>query len=258
MRGLFFAYDVIWQSTFVKDPAVVASILRSLLGPAALVLGRTLPSTEDVTRLLTTEGDPAAPWIHLYAVSAVLFIVIPRSILTLTISRRLRRTRGSVELDLDAEYYGEVLRRARLVSPKELETQTRNAVREECQQVGNRLADFVCVALYDGRITPRLWQFRDQGGTLRNLEEELARECQSFSPELERELVKAEQDLERRLTERVRRLLGETEGSATRSAEGVFGQVSAASSRSATHVGERVSSDLATVVAGVVSVVLYT
>src|SRR5215208_505741 len=93
MRGLFFAYDVIWQSTFVKDPAVVASILRSLLGPAALVLGRTLPSTEDVTRLLTTEGDPAAPWIHLYAVSAVLFIVIPRSILTLTISRRLRRAR---------------------------------------------------------------------------------------------------------------------------------------------------------------------
>ena len=153
MRGLFFAYDVIWQSTFVKDPAVVASILRSLLGPAALVLGRTLPSTEDVTRLFTTEGDPAAPWIHLYAVSAVLFIVIPRSILTLTISRRLRRTRGSVELDLDAEYYGEVLRRARLVSPKELETQTRNAVREECQQVGNRLADFVCVALYDGRIS---------------------------------------------------------------------------------------------------------
>jgi hypothetical protein len=203
------------------------------------------------------EGDPAAPWIHLYAVSAVLFVV-PRSILTLAVSRRLRRIRDSVELDLDAEYYVEVLRRARSVSPKELEAQTRNAVREECQHVGDHLANFVCVALYDERITPRLWQFRDQGGTLRNLEEELARECQSFSPELERELVKAEQDLERRLTEHVRRLLGETEGSATRSAEGVFGQVSAASSRSATHVGERVSSDLATVVAGVVSVVLYT
>ena len=101
-RGLFFAYDVIWQSTFLKDPAVVAVILRSLLGPAALVLGRPLPSIEDVTRLLTTEGDPAAPWIHLYAVSAVLFIVVPRSVLTLAVSRGLRRIRDSVELDLDA------------------------------------------------------------------------------------------------------------------------------------------------------------
>lgn len=253
VQGLFFAYDVIWRSTFVQDPALVASILRFLLGPAAFVLGRQLPQAEDVIRLLTVEGDPAAPWIHLYAVSALLFVVIPRTVLAVAASRRLSGAGGAVKLSLDDEYYIELLRKARAISPQELEAGTRNAVREECEHVSRRVAEFVCVALYDERVAPRLWRFRDQGGTLRELEEELARECESFSPQLERELVNAEDDLERRLAERVRRLLGEEEGVLTRPEERLFPQVSAASSRSTTHVGERVSSDVAALVAGLVS-----
>lgn len=253
VRGIFVAYDVIWQSTFVKDPTIVAVMLRYVLGAAAVVLGQPLPGAEDVTRLLTTDGDPAAPWIHLYAVSAVLFVVIPRSLLAIAVGGRLSRARRAVELDLDAEYYVDLLQRARAVSPTELEARTRNAVREECQQVCSRLADFVCTALYDERIAPRLWRFREQGGTLHELEKELAHECQSFTPELQCELAKAEHDLERRLAEHVQRLLGEGNEVVARPAKGFFGQVSAASSRSATHVGDRVSGNLTTVVAGVVS-----
>jgi len=253
VQGLFFAYDVVWRSTFVRDPAMVAAMLRYLLGPAALILGRSPPGTDDVARLLTAEGDPAAPWIHLYAVSAVLFVIIPRSLLAFAVSRRLSGEGRAAALDLNDDYYVELLRKARSISPKELEAGTRKAVHEECEHVSNRVTNFVCATLYDTRIAPRLWQFRDEGGTLRELEEALQRECESFNSDLERELVDAEDELERRLTERVRRLLGEEGGVTARSGEQFFPQVSAASSRSTTHVGERVGSDVAALVAGLVS-----
>ena len=253
VRGLFFAYDVIWQSTFVNDPTSVVAVLGFLLGPAALVSGRPVPGDEDVSRLLTAEGDPAAAWIHLYAISAVMFVVIPRSLLALTASRGLNRARRGVELDLDAEYYRDLLERARAISPRELEAGVRNAVREECQQIRRRVGDFIAVSLYDERIAPRLWRFREEGGTLRQLEEELANECAAFGPDLECELARVERDLERRLAERVRRLCGGGDRVLMPPAEQVFGRVGAASSRSATHVADRIGADLATMVAGVIS-----
>ena len=254
IRGLFFAYDIVWQSTFVKDPQVVALMLRYLLGPAALVLGYPIPDTEAVARMVTVEGDPAAPWIHLYAVSALLFIVVPRVLLTFTVTRKLRRTGRFSELDLGAEYYCDVLQAAQAMSPKMLEAGTREAVRDECRQVAARLAEFVAVQLYDHRIVPRLWHFRNQGGTLRELEETLGQECQAFSPELEREMESLERDLERRIVLRVQRLLGDDRGVVTRPSGSLVDKVSAASSRATIHVGERVSGNIADVVAGVVSV----
>jgi hypothetical protein len=253
MRGLFFAYDVVWQSTFVQDPQVVALMLRYLLGPAALVLGYPLPDAEAVARMLTVEGDPAAPWIHLYAVSALLFIAVPRVLLTCTVTRQLCRAGRSLELDLGDEYYRGVLQAAQDMSPQKIEAGTREAVRDECRQVTARLAAFVSVQLYDQRIVPRLWEFRDQGGTLRQLEDALGRECQSFSPELEREMVSLERDLERRLVLRVQRLLGDDRGVVTRPPDELADKVNVASSRATIHVGERVSSDVAAIVAGVVS-----
>jgi hypothetical protein len=253
MRGLFFAYDVVWQSTFINDPEVVGLTLRYLLGPAALVLGYPIPDIEAVARLLTVEGDPAAIWIHLYAVSAFLFIVLPRIFLTFAVTRKLRRAGRFLELDLRAEYYRDLLQAAQAVSPKMLETGVREAVRDECRQVADRLAKFVSVQLYDHRIVPRLWHFRDQGGTLRELEKALGQECQSFDPELEREMLSLEHDLERRLVLRVQRLLGDDRGVVTRPPGKLADKVSAASSRATIHVGERVSGDVAAVVAGVVS-----
>lgn len=253
IRGLFFAYDVVWQSTFVKNPQVVTLMLRYLLGPAALLLGYPIPDTETVAPLLTAGGDPAAPWIHLYAASALLFIVLPRFLLTVVVTRKLRRADRFSRLDVEAEYYHDLLQRARAVSPTELEAATRGAVRDECRQVAAGLAEFVAAQLYDHRIAPRLWRFRDQGGTLRELEEALGRECQSFSPELERAMLSLGRDLERRLVLRVQRLLGDDRGVVTRPSGKLADQVSAASSRAAIYVGERVGGDVAAVVAGVVS-----
>jgi hypothetical protein len=88
---------------------------------------------------------------------------------------------------------------------------------------------------------------------LRQLEDELRRECQLFGPELEVQLVNAEEELERGLTERVRRLLGEEEGIDTRPADKIFGEVNEASAIAATHLGDRVSGNLTNLVTGVVS-----
>jgi hypothetical protein len=253
VRGLFFSYDVVWQSTFIKDPHVVGALLRYVLGPASTVLGYPAPGTETVAALFTAEGAPAAPWINLYAMSALMFIVFPRGLLALGTSRSLHRHQRSFRLDFLEDYYLELLQRARAASPKELEAATREAVRDECRQVSTRLAELVCVQLYDAKIVPRLWKFRDEGGTLRGLEEVLAQECQEFGPVLEREMVNLERDLERSLVARVRRLLGEDRSLAARPPSDLAVHVGQASSRAATHVGDQVSGDVAKVVGSVVS-----
>jgi Protein of unknown function (DUF2868) len=199
VRGLFFDYNVIWQSTFVKDPESVAIILRYLLGPAAIVRGQPLPTADSVAPLFTPEGDDADSWIHLYAVSALLFIVIPRGFLALATTRQLSGQHRNVRLDLEVGYYAEVLERARNVRPKELEARVRGAVRDECLGVSHDFAEFVCRELYDARIAPRIVKFRETGGTLRALENELRLECQSFGAELHAQMAKAGQELERRV-----------------------------------------------------------
>jgi Protein of unknown function (DUF2868) len=252
LRGLFFDYNVIWQSTFVKDPETVAMLLRYLLGPAAIVAGQPLPSGESVAPLFSPDGAYAASWIHLYAVSALLFIVIPRGFLALAATIQLRQKRSNVQLDLRAPYYADVLQKARKVRPKELEARVRGAVRDECLREADKLAEFVSRELYDAGIAPRLVEFRETGGTLRQLEDDLRFECQSFGPELRAQMVKTGQELERRVSERVKQLLGETERIDTRPADGFFEDVSVASF-SVTHAGDRVSGDLTNLVATVVS-----
>jgi hypothetical protein len=250
-RGLFLAYRVVWESTFVDDPEAIALVLRWLLGPAALLLGRAPPGPDDALRLLAPEGDPAAAWMHLYAVTALGAIVAPRGVLALAAGRA--RVARDVALDLAAPYFADLLRRARAVSPDELEASVRGAVAQECREFVERLVALICRELYDGRIVPRLTAFREQGGRLDELESALARECEAFLPTLERELPGAQRELEHALLARIRRLLGAEQGFETRSPGVLVGDVGAASSVAALRLGDRVGADLATLVAAVIS-----
>ena len=251
VRGLFFDYNVAWESTFVRQPETVAVILRYLLGPGAIVLGEPLPTEASVAPLFTSSGDEAAAWIHLYAVSAIFFIVIPRGFLTLLTSTRLTRARRNLHLDLQAGYYAEVLEKARNVRPKELEARVRSAVREECFEISDQFGRFVCAELYDARIVPRLIRFRETGGTLRRLEDDIRAECQSFGPELQSQMAKAGQALERGVAQRVKHLLGEHEKIDLRP-ETVFAQFND-SAMIVSHAGDRVGRDFASLVTTVVS-----
>ncbi len=251
-RGLFFAYHVVWRSTFVDDPGTVAFALALLLGPASLMLGRMPPGQDDVVRLLSDQGAPAAPWIHLYAATAALFILLPRIGLAVVTSRRLRHVADDVQLDLGAPYYADLLQRALDVSPARLEAGIRAAVGDECRLFAGRLAELVCVQLYDARIAPRLRAFREQGGSLRDLEASLRTENAAFGPVLTQELDSAMQELERTLAMRVRRLLGD-DALRARPAGDLVQNVGTASSTAARHFGDRVGGDVATMVGSVVS-----
>lgn len=97
-RGLSAEYKAAWESTFLRAPAVSA-VLRTALGPAALVLGRDIPKGEAMQRLNIhdqenmppAERESAAGWIHLYALTALIFIGLPRLGLTALMLRRGRR-----------------------------------------------------------------------------------------------------------------------------------------------------------------------
>ena len=74
-RGLVKNYQAGWESTFLKQP-VVAKLTGIVLGPASMVTGVAIPTVPPQGGL-----SPAAPWIHLWAATAGLFILLPRLLL---------------------------------------------------------------------------------------------------------------------------------------------------------------------------------
>lgn len=87
LRGLLLQYRATWESTFL-DAAAVDRVLAVVLGPAAALLGRELPP---VAPFEHPASDDAAAWIHLYAVTAALFVLVPRGLLACATARRVRR-----------------------------------------------------------------------------------------------------------------------------------------------------------------------
>lgn len=86
VRGIALEYRAGWESTFL-GPAQVRSLLHWLYGPASAVSGIALPVTDAQVEALHWRdgagGGPAAAWIHLIAVTALLFVVIPRLLLAI-------------------------------------------------------------------------------------------------------------------------------------------------------------------------------
>lgn len=99
VRGIALRYEAGWESTFL-GPASVHALLVVLYGPAAAISGLGLPSSADLTALRWTGvagGGEAATWIHLIALTAALYIVVPRLILASVSGLRLwRRSREAV------------------------------------------------------------------------------------------------------------------------------------------------------------------
>jgi Protein of unknown function (DUF2868) len=119
VRGLVLEYDAGWQSTFL-GASQVRTLLGLLYGPASALSGIPLPSPADTERLRWTEADggvPAAQYIHLIALTAGLYIVLPRLLLVLADSVALFRYRRNPRLpDEFMPYARSVLRETGRVS----------------------------------------------------------------------------------------------------------------------------------------------
>ena len=100
VRGVAFEYRATWESTFLSGE-VVDRVLGIILAPAAALLDTTVPSAAAIER--PGSGD-AAPWIHLYAVTAALAVALPRALLTALESVRCARRRRRLKLTLPDLY----------------------------------------------------------------------------------------------------------------------------------------------------------
>ena len=109
VRGLVFEYRAGWESTFLDAPAVHA-ILSFFLTPAARLLGVTFPNVETIAALRFVGGAPvsgaadAALWIHLYAVTVAVVVIVPRVVLALFATWQEHR-RSRFMFDLGEPYF---------------------------------------------------------------------------------------------------------------------------------------------------------
>ena len=108
-RGLLFEYRATWESTFL-DADAVQGWLGFMLAPGALLSAITLP---EVASIETPAHGDAADWIHLYALTTVAVVVVPRLVLAGFARARARRLGESLELAADDPYVARILRGVR-------------------------------------------------------------------------------------------------------------------------------------------------
>jgi hypothetical protein len=105
LRGLVLDYRAGWQSTFL-DVSAVQTLLNTLLAPASLLTGIGVP---DVAPLRVGPGAlaqaTAAPWIHLYAGTLMLWVVVPRLLLAWWSAWRADALSRRFPLPLDTPYF---------------------------------------------------------------------------------------------------------------------------------------------------------
>ena len=107
VRGLGFEYLAGWESTFLSAEAV-HGLLAMVLGPASALAGIALPGPEHIASLRFTPlqpGEGAARWIHLYALTAALFVVLPRLALAAWNAFTVARLKHNFVLPLDEDRY---------------------------------------------------------------------------------------------------------------------------------------------------------
>jgi hypothetical protein len=95
LRGLVLDYQAGWESTFLT-PEQAHSALRLVYGPASRLTGIPVPDAAHLAAIrwpAARSGESAAPWIHLLAATALLFVVLPRLALALATSVGIWRRR---------------------------------------------------------------------------------------------------------------------------------------------------------------------
>ena len=80
LRGLALDYRAGWESTFLSAEQA-RSVVQALHGASGYVSGIALPSAAGLEAIRWPKGEPAARWMHLIALTVLLFVVVPRLLL---------------------------------------------------------------------------------------------------------------------------------------------------------------------------------
>jgi hypothetical protein len=111
LRAVAFEYRIGWESTFLSASSVHA-FLAVVLGPAAKLVGMPFPTVDAVEAMRMSGGKggtDAGPWIHLYAVTLSLIVILPRLLLGAWAAWREHRLAADLRLDLGTPYFRRVL-----------------------------------------------------------------------------------------------------------------------------------------------------
>lgn len=110
--GIAFDYRAGWDSTWL-DAEQVQRTLALVFTPATALSGIGVPSIDEMAQLRFADGsagESAARWIHLYAITLALFIVLPRLALAAWAAWRVRRAAAQLALPLGEPYFRTLLR----------------------------------------------------------------------------------------------------------------------------------------------------
>jgi hypothetical protein len=113
-RGLLTQYAAGWESTFL-DARQVRAILSFVFAPALVLLpvdGFSLADVEALRFAQTASPVGGARWVHLYAATLVLIVVLPRLLLAAASHWRARRLQKNFPFDLGSPYFAALANRA--------------------------------------------------------------------------------------------------------------------------------------------------
>jgi hypothetical protein len=90
----------------------VQRLLSFVLAPASAITGISVPSAEHLSaiRFANGSGENAAPWLHLYAATIVLFVLLPRALLASIAGWHEVRLTNQFPLSTDDAYFQRLLR----------------------------------------------------------------------------------------------------------------------------------------------------
>jgi hypothetical protein len=112
-NGLAYQYLAAWESTFL-DAAGVQQLFATLFAPAAAISGIAVPGLAEIQSMQLTsgsEGVPAADWIHLFAITVGLSVVLPRLLMAGLALRRAAKLEAAIDFRAVApEYIARVLK----------------------------------------------------------------------------------------------------------------------------------------------------
>jgi hypothetical protein len=114
VRGVVLEYRAGWESTFLDAP-LVHRVLSFVLGPAAKLTGIPVPRVAEIEaiRFGAGPGGDAAPWLHLYAVTVGVFVLLPRALLAALASFMEWRRGSRFPLHFDDVYFQRLVRQLR-------------------------------------------------------------------------------------------------------------------------------------------------
>jgi len=116
-RGLVLDYRAAWESTFLSAEQAQA-ILSAMLAPARALTDIAMPDTAGFVAMRSVHGAPpvgapAAPWIHLLALTLLLLVLLPRALLAAFAAVRAHWLARHVKLPLNGAYFETLARAAR-------------------------------------------------------------------------------------------------------------------------------------------------